>query len=130
VDKAGTIHFSSEPPEQTVSETVNVQVNSFSSPSKKPPSAAKFKYDPSLITTRTGAASVVMYSASWCGYCRKARNYFKRQHIAFTEYDVETSSKSRSDYRSLGGHGVPIILVGNKRMNGFSVAGFENLYRR
>jgi hypothetical protein len=44
------------------------------------------------------------------------------------EYDVETSEKGRSGYKKLNGKGVPIILVGNKRMNGFSVEGFKSLY--
>jgi glutaredoxin len=129
IDKSGTIHFSSEPPAQGGGEKVNVQVNSFSSTRKSTAPKAKFKYDPGLITTRGSSVSVLMYSASWCGYCQQARNYFHKQNIPFTEYDVEKSSRGRSDYRKLGGHGVPIILVGDKRMNGFSVAGFENLYR-
>ncbi|WP_198147347.1 glutaredoxin family protein [Gilvimarinus polysaccharolyticus] len=31
---------------------------------------------------------VVMY-ASWCGYCKKARRYFRANNIPFTEYDIE-----------------------------------------
>jgi glutaredoxin len=132
VDDNGTMHFSSSPPEKGKAEKVNVQVNSFSSyPSKKGSASSRFKFDPGLITKRKGSSKdVVMYSASWCGYCKQARRYFRQKNIAFDEYDVEKSSKGKTDFRKLGGNGVPLILVGNKRMSGFSVAGFEKLYQR
>lgn len=81
----------------------------------------------------TGAAGasgrVVMYATSWCPYCRKARNYFRDNGIPFTEYDIEKNAQARREYDALGARGVPVILVGKKRMNGFSAAGFEKLYR-
>lgn len=46
------------------------------------------------------------------------------------EYDVEKSSKGKRDFKRLGGTGVPIILVGQKRLNGFSWETFEKLYYR
>ncbi len=49
--------------------------------------------------------------------------------IKYKEYDVEKSAKGKSEYRRLGAKGVPVILVGKRRMNGFSVDGFEKLYR-
>ena len=70
-----------------------------------------------------------MYSANWCGVCKKARRYFEKQGIDYKEYDVETSARGKSDYKKLGAKGVPVILVGKQRMNGFSVDGFEKLYR-
>ena len=32
---------------------------------------------------------VVMYSTSWCGYCKKAKNYFEANKIAYIEKDIE-----------------------------------------
>ena len=32
---------------------------------------------------------VIMYSTAWCGYCKKARQYFKSKGISFVEYDIE-----------------------------------------
>ena len=40
--------------------------------------------------------------------------------IAYKEYDVDKSSKGKRDYKKLNGKGVPIILVGDQRMDGFS----------
>lgn len=71
---------------------------------------------------------VVMYSTTWCGVCKSARKYFQANNIPFSEYDVETSERGRRDYARLKGRGVPIILVGKKRMNGFSSARFQKMY--
>jgi glutaredoxin len=73
---------------------------------------------------------VVMLSTVWCGVCKRAREYMTRQQIAFTEYDVEKNDTGRALYRELKGRGVPIILVGNQRMNGFSAAQLEQMLKR
>ena len=59
----------------------------------------------------------------------KAKHYFKSKGIRFTEFDVEKSAKGKREFNKLGGGGVPIILVGSRRMNGFSVESFEKLYK-
>lgn len=73
---------------------------------------------------------LVMYSTQWCGYCKKARSYFRANGLDFTEYDIEKNERAARRYRKLGGTGVPVITFGKERMNGFSVAGFERLYQR
>lgn len=76
------------------------------------------------------AGPVVMYATSWCPYCAKARAYFGRKGIAYTEYDVEKSPTANAEFRRLGGRGVPLILVGREKMSGFSEAGFDALLAR
>jgi len=67
-----------------------------------------------------GKPAVKMYATDWCPYCRKAREYFARNGIPYTEIDIEKSQAAQDEYRSIGGRGVPVILVGSERMNGFS----------
>ena len=85
-----------------------------------------------LATAETGNKNrypeVVLYSTSWCGICARARNYFNANNIEFSEYDVETTQKGFDDFRRFGGRGVPLIFVGSRRMDGFSVARFQQLY--
>ncbi len=73
---------------------------------------------------------VVMYSAVWCGICKKARQYFQANNIPFREYDIEQSERGRQDYARLRARGVPIIFVGKQRMDGFSADRFRQLYPR
>lgn len=125
VDDQGNVHFTDKPPETAKTEKVKVEINSFTSPTVAP-----FNFDPSLISRRKTSTDVVMYSAVWCGYCKKARRYFQANSIPFEEYDIEKSSKGKRDYKKLNGRGVPIILVGDRRMDGFSESSFNKIYQR
>lgn len=70
---------------------------------------------------------VKMYATSWCPYCAKARAYFARRGIAYVEVDIEKSRDGRAEYDRLGARGIPVILVGPQRMNGFSEARLTRL---
>lgn len=72
---------------------------------------------------------VVMYATSWCPYCQQARNYFRQQGIPYTEYDIERDAEAKRRYQAFGGRGIPVIFVGKRRMNGFSVSGFNKIYQ-
>ncbi|OOY73476.1 glutaredoxin family protein [Solemya velum gill symbiont] len=72
---------------------------------------------------------VIFYCASWCGICKRARNYFNSHQIPFTEYDVEKTREGMEGFRRYRARGVPLIFVDGQRMDGFSVARFRQLYR-
>lgn len=76
------------------------------------------------------AVPVVMYATEWCPYCAKARAYFKRTNTAYVEHDIEKSADARTEFKRLGGRGVPLILVGSQKMAGFSELAFESAYAR
>ena len=71
---------------------------------------------------------VVMYSTDWCPYCKRARKYFHDNHIRFTDHDIEKDSAANRIYKQLGGSGVPLILVDDRKLQGFSEERFESLY--
>ena len=75
---------------------------------------------PPKAAAAAARAPVTMFATSWCPYCRKAREYFSAHNIPFTELDVEKSDEAKQRYRAIGGKGVPVILVGEQRLNGFS----------
>ena len=66
------------------------------------------------------ANTVVMLSASWCGYCRRARAFMQDEGIKHCEYDVETSAEGRREYAALPMKIVPVIKVGDETLIGFS----------
>ncbi|WP_058555465.1 glutaredoxin domain-containing protein [Thiohalocapsa sp. ML1] len=118
-DADGQVHFGDQPPTDAASEIVNVRPNVYDAPTTEAL--------PEPIASAPGR--VLLYSTRWCGFCTKARQYFQANGIAFDEYDVETSAKGKRDYARLGGGGVPVILVGGQRLNGFNSAAFERVYR-
>lgn len=75
VDGDGKEHFSNEQPE-VQSEQMNIQVNSLESISI---SDSEFLKERERKANARSSRKVVMYSATWCGYCRAARNYFRQK---------------------------------------------------
>ena len=84
---------------------------------------------PTELASAPGASGrgIKLYTTARCGYCKRARAYLASRGLAYTEYDVETSSVGRADYARLKGRGVPIIFVGDQRMDGYSEAGLAQL---
>jgi glutaredoxin len=117
VDKDGNVHFGDRPPENVRTQVITVKPNVYTTTSVE-----------SLNASMQASETIVMYSASWCGFCKKARNHFQSKNIPFLEYDVETSAKGRDDFVRLRANSVPVILVGKKRLNGFTPAAFDRLY--
>jgi len=62
--------------------------------------------------------------------CKKAKTYLSKKGVAFREYDVERSEAERREYKRLNGKGVPIILVGDQRMDGFDRSKLEAILRK
>ncbi|HEY3897762.1 MAG TPA: glutaredoxin family protein [Chthoniobacter sp.] len=76
-----------------------------------------------LLDTRSRTSAVpkvVMYTTSHCPACQAAKQYLAQKGVSYQEIDVETSREGAKAFQQLGGHGVPLILVGNKRLEGFS----------
>lgn len=69
---------------------------------------------------------VVMYSAAWCGVCRRARAYFEDKRIAFEERDVDEDPQARAEYQRLNPRrSVPTIKIGDEVVIGFSPTAVE-----
>lgn len=67
-----------------------------------------------------GKPKVVLYGTKWCGYCRKQRELFAQQGIAFDDIDVEASERGALAYGALKGTGYPLTYVGYRRYDGFN----------
>lgn len=123
-DKDGNLHFGDKPPPTAETKTVKLKINSYQS--------VEVIDGSEWVQQRNQKNSkrVVMYTTTWCGACKKAKKYFRSKNIPFQEYDVENSEKGKRDFAAMKGTGVPIVLVGNTRMNGFSQSRFESIYYR
>jgi len=65
------------------------------------------------------ADTVVMLSASWCGYCRKARRYLQGEHIKHCEYDIETNAEGMRRFDAQPVKVIPILTFGGETFVGF-----------
>jgi glutaredoxin-like YruB-family protein len=116
VDKQGNVHFGDKKPDSLQVEELELKINTFKG------------VKVSDLDISVGK-KVVMYTTPWCKYCKKAKTYFKKKNIAFTEIDISNNKRAKRKFKKLGGKGVPLILVGKKRMSGFSEKGFERIYK-
>ncbi len=72
-----------------------------------------------------GKPDVIMLGAWWCPYCYQAKKYFQHNHVHYCEYDVENTTTGKQLYEQYGGGAVPILLIGEYQLNGFSVQQIE-----
>lgn len=118
IDENGKAHFTDSPPDGKQVEALDLRINTYTAVEITP-----------LLERLGRKDKVVIYSATWCGSCNRAKKYFRENNIPYVSYDVEKSRSGRADFRLLKGKSVPIIILGDTRMNGFTVARFEALYR-
>ncbi|KKK49462.1 hypothetical protein LCGC14_3134800, partial [marine sediment metagenome] len=64
-------------------------------------------------------SDVVIYTTSWCTYCRKARVFLRQANIPYTEYDIEKSARAYAEYQQISGRGVPVIRIGKQTIQGY-----------
>lgn len=122
-DENGAVHFGDNPKGQAKAEKIDVKVVTYTHVTYQ---KIKSRHAPAT----SGARDVVMYGTRWCGYCKKARAHFHAQGIAFTDLDVEADADAKARFEALGGGGVPVILVGDTRINGFDAAAFDRIYNQ
>ena len=74
----------------------------------------------SVPDTATGGSNVVIYSTPVCHFCQQAKEYFKANDVAYTEFDVAADAAKREEMIELTGQmGVPVIKIGDDIVIGF-----------
>ncbi len=64
--------------------------------------------------------NVTIYSTPTCHFCHAAKEFFKKNSVAFTDYDVSTDQVKRAEMLEKSGQmGVPVIFVDNEMVTGF-----------
>lgn len=62
--------------------------------------------------------SVVVLTASWCGYCMRLRETLAANQIPYTDIDIDRSAEGRWAFTAVRGTGVPIAIVGQRVVRG------------
>ncbi len=75
--------------------------------------------------------AVKIYSTPTCGYCNKAKDYFRTNSIAFTEYNVASDQRKAEEMvRKSGQMGVPVIDINGKVIVGFNRPEIDRALRK
>ncbi|MGD0916241.1 MAG: glutaredoxin domain-containing protein [Thermodesulfobacteriota bacterium] len=128
-DKNGNVFFSDTPPAGVHAEVI---------PLKDEP-APNFVTTPEVNSVKPksriteekrpySSIKVIMYMTSWCGYCRKAREYLQSLRVDLVEYDVERNPSMEKEMlsKSRGARGVPLIDVEGIIIHGYSLGGIKD----
>ena len=71
---------------------------------------------------------VVLYTMEKCPHCQTAKCYLDEQKIPYRLCNVKTP-KGYKEFAATGMRGVPVLKVGTQLLNGFSVKGFNKLFK-
>ena len=71
---------------------------------------------------------IVLYTMEKCPHCQTAKRYLDEQRIPYRLCNVKTP-KEQKEFATTGMRGVPVLKVGDQILNGFSVQGFNKLFK-
>ncbi len=76
----------------------------------------------------SGSHEVVVYTTSWCGWCKKTRAWLDENGVDYENRDVEASAEWAEEMHDLtGSGGVPVIVIDGEVIKGFNQAKMEQL---
>jgi glutaredoxin len=78
--------------------------------------------------TNTPTSGVVLYSAAWCGFCKRAKAYLAGKGITYQDFDIDTKDGMAAFAQAGGGKGVPLLVARGQRVQGFSPAAYDALF--
>ncbi len=130
----GKITYTDRPPADGTSTTTLRFADAPSSP--LPPSVLKYQAELqksmqnrlAQMKRMDSADTPVLFSASWCGYCKQAKAYLQTKGINYQEIDIDTPDGGRAYFEAGGRQGVPLIVAGGRRQQGFSAGSYDNFF--
>lgn len=83
-------------------------------PSERPFSRVKVTPPPASI------AEVVIYTAPWCGWCRKALAWLDERGVQYVNKDIERDPRNREELlEKTGRMAIPVVEIGDALIRGF-----------
>jgi len=72
---------------------------------------------------------IVLYSAEWCGWCRKARSHLDGRGVDYELRDIDRPQNLQELVAKTGQKGIPVLDVGGRVVTGFSPTQYDELIR-
>lgn len=80
----------------------------------------------------TDDAKVIIYSTTWCAFCKTEKQYLDRLGVAYVEKDVEEDKAAYEELMSKNGgafQGVPVTDIAGELVLGFDRPKIDSLVR-
>lgn len=68
---------------------------------------------------KTKQPHITLYSTAGCSHCRQLKQWLKQHQLGFLEMDVQRNARALKHFQRHGGRGVPLLLVGEHKIQGF-----------
>jgi glutaredoxin-like YruB-family protein len=92
--------------------------------------AARRRQVPGAGAFRGGGHEVVVYTTSWCGWCKKTLAWLDAKGVDYENRDVETNAEWAEERHDLtGSGGVPVIVIDGEVIKGFDQAQLDEMLR-
>jgi len=73
---------------------------------------------------------VVVYTTSWCGWCRKTLNFLREEGVAFENRDIEANEMWRDELiEKTGDTGIPVVEIDGTIVRGYRPGRMAELLR-
>ena len=143
VDEKGVVHFSDSPTQSASEAGVKEEISSPdpNSENNSPPTTGtqKITLDPDFFKlldeskptpVKVDAPTVEVYETSWCGYCKKAKKFFRSRGIKFKAYDIEKDKGAANRMMALTKRrAVPFVVINGHTIHGYNVQAYEAALR-
>ena len=73
------------------------------------------------------SGELLLFTATWCVYCKQAKAYLAAKGLPYREIDIESNAGAASYAQAGGQRGVPLLFKGGQRVLGFSATAYDSL---
>jgi len=83
-----------------------------------------------LAAAAAPSGGIVLYSAEWCGACKKAKRWLASNDVDYEVRDIDDPRWAQELLKKTGRRAIPVLDVDGRIMTGFSARGYEKLIER
>ncbi|MCG8591802.1 MAG: glutaredoxin family protein [Proteobacteria bacterium] len=82
---------------------------------------------PTRASRPTSSGDIVLYSAEWCGACKKAKRWLDRNDVEYELRDVDDPRFAEELLDKTGRRAVPVLDAGGRVLTGFRPESYEKV---
>lgn len=78
------------------------------------------------------ASQVIIYSTTWCAFCKTEKQYLDRLGVSYVEKDIEADKEAYNELMSKNGgtfQGVPVTDIAGELVLGFDRAKIDSILK-
>lgn len=125
VDDRGSVHFAGSLDEVPVdwrsrAGQIELDASALSRTSAAPAASSGESRGAAEVAAAQPAHEVTVYTAPWCGWCRKTLAFLDEAGVEYVNKDIEADVRWAEELREkTGGNAIPLVEIDGSRIRGF-----------